>query len=326
MATSTILSPSTYDFSMNFKPEAQGSMVTSQQRPKLSLNTTASKRSFGKNNTGLRLDTISDASPTTRNTTQNTLGLASESTGPETFRMKPRKPLFPRLQTSGLPEAAPQQPDALQIASPVDTAQSSAQASRTSSPARPYSLPVEIRSILLNGPISKRERPVTTPISARLPSEIAKDRSPTTKKVCFRDPVEEDIKNAKYLLRHSDLRSRSSSPAPPISNPAVNALSQMPPPRARELAPKTDDSTGALEDDDEPSPISKTPVAGRNKKDREWKWTLGPLPKISLEGSALLRVDSHSSEEDLDDSLLESVAAAGGFQASKLEQDEDESE
>lgn len=106
----------------------------------------------------------------------------------------------------------------------------------------------------------------------------------------------------------------------------MNALSQMPPPRARELAPKTDDSTGALEDDDEPSPISKTPVAGRNKKDREWKWTLGPLPKISLEGSALLRVDSHSSEEDLDDSLLESVAAAGGFQASKLEQDEDESE
>lgn len=340
MATSTMLSPSTYDFQNPFKPaDTPSSMVNPRQRPKLSLNTSgpASKRTFGKSSTGLRLDTLTDSSPTTRNTCQNVFGSQTNSPTSEPFRGRPRKPLFPLITTTPAtrPSDSPVAPSTPTALTNV-TGNVGVTNSHTSNPGpNPYTLPVEVRSILLNGPITKRERPPPTPLSAEIPSELQKESSPVAKRVCFRDPVEEEIQTAKYLLRHSDLRSRSVSPALSTSgpatshstainaNPAMLAMTTVSPPRAREIALALG-SEDEPQDKHEAAHIASTPVAGRNPKNRDWRWTLGPLPKISIEGAALFKIDSHSDEEDIDDSLAETVAAAGGFQASRRDQEPDD--
>lgn len=177
-----------------------------------------------------------------------------------------------------------------------------------------------------------------TPLSAKFATDDPKEvsskekalRSPSAKKVCFRDPVEEEIQTRKYLMRHSDLRSRSVSPAVPGTSlqmtPATSTSSEStdkpPPPRLRELAAKP--RQGSDEEDEESSTLPKTPVAGRNQKDRHWRWTLGPLPKLAVEGSAIPGVESESSDSDLEASLGESVAAASAFRGSSPKPNEEQ--
>lgn len=52
----------------------------------------------------------------------------------------------------------------------------------------------------------------------------------------------------------------------------------------------------AAEDDYETDP--KTPVAGRRKRQREWTWTLGPLPSVPAGGQAVTEEDKTTAVND----------------------------
>lgn len=116
---------------------------------------------------------------------------------------------------------------------------------------------------------------------------------PTAKKVSFRAPLTEDIKNEKYTMKNSDLESSSST---------ISTLELSPPtPEGEALKGKADEvveegkketetitKTAAQprlgdkressdEEDSDSDKCPATPVAGRKKRHRDWVWTLGPI-------------------------------------------------
>jgi hypothetical protein len=103
---------------------------------------------------------------------------------------------------------------------------------------------------------------------------------PTPKKVAFRAPLVEEIRNIEYTLRHSDILSPSSED---------HKLELSPPKRARKDASDYQEEGAKLtadqadDDEDENESVPATPVAGRRKRDRQWRWTLGPLSPTSQE-------------------------------------------
>lgn len=277
-----------------------------RQRPKLSLNTAAapSLRTFGRGNTGLRLDTLAGGSPTVRNTYRNTYEPLGSSAS-----ILPIRPSFSTVPTT---------------ARSSSTSPSSSSSDSTSCSAAPYALPQGIHPILRNIPLPRASLPIMT--STPTSSSNRPLLFPPTRRVTFR-PLHslcEDIITTRFTARHQDLLDadaensedetfgapeiRRSERAPPsasassvktklvavdpqlLASVGTNLLSgsascnekergKMSSERAQ-LGDKRESSSpdseiGGSDFDEDVCP--KTPVAGRAKKRREWVWTLGPL-------------------------------------------------
>ncbi|KAJ4368858.1 hypothetical protein N0V83_005940 [Neocucurbitaria cava] len=265
------------------------------QRPKLSINTQQT-RILGKG-ASLRLETLSAVSPTVRNTFSN--AYEQPSTAPALERpSKPRLSIdssFPNAHSASTPSSASTLSSALTSAS-----------NESATISIPYKQPHNLASILAN-----------SPARSIIPRKMAPARPmfPAEKRVSFRTPLEEEIKTVKYTLAHSDIASSSAtlssiataastdssesdasavkhSVSPTASSsttskgPALahalpserssstfSSLDSSPRPKAPRVGDKRDSSSS--EDD---SDCPETPVAGRRKRRRDWRWTLGPLP------------------------------------------------
>ncbi|KAH7090680.1 hypothetical protein FB567DRAFT_437994 [Paraphoma chrysanthemicola] len=253
------------------------------QRPKLSVNT-STPRSFGKG-ASLRLDTLSAVSPTRINTFSNAYPALE-------------RPSKPRLSIdSSIPNAtsATTTPSS---ASTLSSALTSA-SHESATICIPYKQPHNLASILANGP----SRSI-------VPRKMAAARPmfPAEKRVSFRTPLEEEITTTKYTLAHSDIESSVStlssaasaastdsassavhhslradsttalsspaqSPAA-TTNPRFSTLDSSPRPKQPRAGDKRDSSSS----EDESDTCPETPVAGRRKRTRDWRWTLGPVP------------------------------------------------
>lgn len=282
------------------------------QRPKLSINT-QQPRILGKG-ASLRLETLSAVSPTVRNTFSN----AYEHTPAPSSLERPSKPRlsidsnFSNANSASTPNSA---------STLSSTLTSASHESATIS--IPYKQPHNLSSILAN-----------SPAKSIIPRKMASARPmfPAEKRVSFRTPLEEEIKTIKYTLAHSDLESSSSTlssiattsstgpndvdasavgqslspnasarttpkstPSPlqspsDKSKPAFSLLEGSPRPRAPRVGEKRDSSSS--EDD---SDCPETPVAGRRKRRRDWRWTLGPLPGS---GKSTLSTGDATTSED----------------------------
>ena len=115
---------------------------------------------------------------------------------------------------------------------------------------------------------------------------------PTPKKVAFRAPLVEEIRNIEYTLRHSDILSPSSEDSKLELSPPKKGARKDASDYQKEGAKLTADQAaspsvvtkGEQEDEeDESESVPATPVAGRRKRDRQWRWTLGPVSTASQE-------------------------------------------
>jgi len=260
--------------------------ASTPRRPTLTLNTTSCSRSLGRGHTGLRLDTASaPSSPTYRNTYVNAYTSSSpvsqsQTSSPLRIVTRPPRPAS-RLQ---------------EITSESELSHEAPPASPLQSSSLSHNQEVRRRSILV------RNHSVTM-----TQTEITKSTTPRRKAVSFSEGPIEYITNTLYTLRHSDIPSRSPSPAVVIDDtttkltiPAI-VLNQSHK-HALSPSPLADESLAlstchhAQEDDYETDP--KTPVAGRRKRQREWVWTLGALPGMSSTNDEDKTSSSSSSETD----------------------------
>jgi hypothetical protein len=114
---------------------------------------------------------------------------------------------------------------------------------------------------------------------------------PASKKVAFRAPLTEDITTEKYTMKHSDIDSSISTIStlelsPPdaekpekISEGAAHKLNAKPKEK-KAKSPQTGEKRESSDEEDSDT-CPSTPVAGRNKRSREWVWTLGPIETSS---------------------------------------------
>ncbi|PSN63694.1 hypothetical protein BS50DRAFT_499485 [Corynespora cassiicola Philippines] len=283
------------------------------QRPKLHIDT-QQLRTFGKGSS-LRLDTLSAVSPTIRNTFSNAYEPTKTAapTGPAAPAPPAAAPApAPATPTAGRPEkprlsidsnissATSSTPTS---ASTLSSALTSASSYESATITVPYKQPHNLTSILSNSPAKHL-----------LPRKMAPARPffPAQKRVSFRTPLEEEIKTVRYTMAHSDIESSSStlsslastdsdssdkslsssvsaaSSAAAISSKAPSLLSPTHPSGSSsfsslELSPRPNgprtgekrDSSSSEESDSDSCP--ETPVAGRRKRRRDWRWTLGPI-------------------------------------------------
>ncbi|KAF2767201.1 hypothetical protein EJ03DRAFT_276489 [Teratosphaeria nubilosa] len=262
------------------------------KRPKLSLNTTNTSlpATIGKGSTSLRLETLSATSPTSRNTFSNGY-YAAQQLGRGTRR--PQGPSLAPLATvvSSTVSENPTPTDCellssaesgdLTSASAVSSTSTSTNFSDLLSTSVPYKLTDDITSILYNGPL----------LEPRSRSSSTSQPMSSSKKVVFKAPLTEEIKTTKYTMAHSD-----------ISSSTISTL-ELPPPEhthqshqtegeAHREAHQSKNSTveesinataphtgekreSSDEEDHEVCPA--TPIAGRRKRHRQWRWTLGPI-------------------------------------------------
>ncbi|CAO2650916.1 Nn.00g092130.m01.CDS01 [Neocucurbitaria sp. VM-36] len=273
------------------------------QRPKLSINTQQT-RIIGKG-ASLRLETLSAVSPTVRNTFSN--AYEQPSTAPALERpSKPRLSIDSNISNAN---SASTPSSASTLSSTLTSA-----SNESATISIPYKQPHNLASILAN-----------SPARSIIPRKMAPTRPmfPAEKRVSFRTPLEEEIKTVKYTLAHSDLASSSSTltsiattastdpsdtGAPAVnhsvkpsasssatskatalplkmpsetSSTSLSSLDSSPRPKAPRVGEKRDSSSS--EDD---SDCPETPVAGRRKRRRDWRWTLGPLPGSTKSASS----------------------------------------
>ncbi|OAK93655.1 hypothetical protein IQ06DRAFT_235897 [Phaeosphaeriaceae sp. SRC1lsM3a] len=251
------------------------------QRPKLSVNT-AQPRSFGKG-ASLRLDTLSAVSPTRINTFSNTYPALERPSKPRLSidSSIPNAPSAP-ASTSNTPSSASTLSSALTSAS-----------HESATTTIPYKQPHNLVSALAN-----------SPVRSIIPRKMAASRPmfPAEKRVSFRTPLEEEITTVKYTLAHSDieasvstLSSLGSSTSSDSSTTAVHhsltsdastkislsasdrsaASSTESSPRPKE--PRAGDKRDSSSSEDDSDSCPDTPVPGRRKRTRDWRWTLGPI-------------------------------------------------
>ncbi|KAH9844722.1 hypothetical protein Tdes44962_MAKER07132 [Teratosphaeria destructans] len=283
-------SPVTYGGSC--APALLPSRSASSKRPKLSLNTTNTSlpATIGKGSTSLRLETLSATSPTSRNTFSNGY-YAAQLLGRPTRR--PQRPSLAPLATE-VPSTTSNNPlpidcellssaesGDLTSASAVSSTSTSTNFSDLLSTSVPYKLADDITSILCNGPI----------IEPRSRSSSTSRPMSSSKKVVFKAPLTEEIKTTKYTMAHSDISSSTISTLelpPPAHTHQSHQSEGMAHREAQQSNTSTDQEwveataphTGEKressdEEDHEVCPA--TPVAGRRKRHRQWRWTLGPI-------------------------------------------------
>ncbi|KAL1601019.1 hypothetical protein SLS59_005687 [Nothophoma quercina] len=269
------------------------------QRPKLTVNT-HQPRIFGKG-ASLRLDTLSAVSPTVRNTFNNAYEPTTTTNTSNTLNTyvapPPGPPAKLRLEigsTTSNPASICTPDSASTLSSSTLTSASSESASSTI----PYKQPHNLNSILVNSRIVPRKM-------------ASRPMFPAEKRVSFRTPLEEEITTVKYTWANSDLESSSStltsleststdtastnsettavhhsvtsiSSKPSLSlqssaesKPTVSTIESAP--RQRK-PPRLGDKRDSSESEDDSDTCPQTPVAGRRKRSRDWRWTLGKLP------------------------------------------------
>ncbi|EGP92205.1 unnamed protein product [Zymoseptoria tritici ST99CH_1A5] len=126
---------------------------------------------------------------------------------------------------------------------------------------------------------------------------------PAAKRVAFRDPITEDVKTVRFTLRHSDIspptstlelrppqeRHPNKSAQPPDEKPTTK--------KSGPLSPRTGDKRDSSdEEDDETCPA--TPVAGRQKRHRQWVWTLPPVPRSAEDSRTGAASDQNGKKAD----------------------------
>ncbi|KAK5119330.1 hypothetical protein LTR85_007686 [Meristemomyces frigidus] len=259
------------------------------KRPKLTLKTTQTPTLLnGKGSTSLRLETLSAVSPTARNTFSNAYNPAHAAKTPGA---KPQRPSLTPLATD-VPSTISRVPTPLEtdVPSLTNSATSSSAVSIASistveslSTDAPYKLSYNVTSILSNGPLPRTKR-------SRTYYGQSRPMFPAAKKVAFRAPLTEDIKNIKYTVAHSDIQSSASTIStlelPPVEREAeveakgglglegVKAAVKDTAPTSPQTGEKRESS-----DEEDSDTCPATPVAGRRKKHRQWRWTLGPTGK-----------------------------------------------
>ncbi|KAF3008919.1 hypothetical protein E8E13_011278 [Curvularia kusanoi] len=290
--------PSTFSSSPALKP----SMATSlpimpsrpSQRPKLTVNT-HQPRVFGKG-ASLRLDTLSAASPTVRNTFNNAYEPTTTTNTSNTLNTyvppPPGPPAKLRLDitTTDCTPASICTPDS---ASTLSSSTLTSASSESASSTIPYKQPHNLNSILTNSRIVPRKM-------------ASRPMFPAEKRVSFRTPLEEEIKNVKYTWASSDLEAAlcstsseapSADPvatttathqtvAPKLGKPSLSLVSSAQKPTVATIdsatrqrkPPRAGDKRDSSESEDDSDTCPQTPVAGRRKRSRDWRWTLGKLP------------------------------------------------
>ncbi|KAI4913095.1 uncharacterized protein J4E92_009967 [Alternaria infectoria] len=281
-------------------------------RPKLSINT-EQPRILGKG-ASLRLETLSAVSPTVRNTFSN--AYERPATAPTLQR-----PSRPQLSiesdvpaTSGSTSAST--PSSASTLSSTLTSASHDSATLSI----PYKQPHNLVSILSN-----------SPARSIIPRKMGSSRPmfPAEKRVSFRTPLEEEITTTRYTLAHSDIESSvstlsslastasttdsdASTSQPSLSlkalkNPSETSISPLQlslistsssaESSPRPKSPRTGEKRDSSSSDDDSDSAPETPVAGRRKRTRDWRWTLGPLPSdnkssVSSASDATISEDS----------------------------------
>ncbi|KAF2256958.1 hypothetical protein BU26DRAFT_558386 [Trematosphaeria pertusa] len=263
--------------------------TTLPQRPRLRLDTQSTTHRY--KGSSLRLETLSAVSPTIRNTFSNAYEPPA-SAAPVLAR-----PSKPRLSIDSTCKTSSESSTPSSAATPSSSLTSASTDSATI--VIPYKQPHNLTSILSNSPARALE-----------PRRMAAARPlfPAEKKVSFRTPLEEEIKNVRYTLAHSDIESSQStisslstaassesessaaslsvaftssgepsspsvqSPSEPSSSSAFSSLEGSPRPKGPRAGDKRDSS------ESESDSCPETPVAGRRKRRRDWRWTLGSLP------------------------------------------------
>lgn len=115
---------------------------------------------------------------------------------------------------------------------------------------------------------------------------------PLAKKVGFKAPLTEEIKTTKFTLRHSDIESSSSTISTLDLNETKDDVEQkkvVVETKETEVAsPHTGDKRESSdeEEDEDGDSYPTTPVAGRRKRHRQWRWTLGPAESASSPSDA----------------------------------------
>lgn len=289
---------------------SSSSPSTVPSRPKLSLQTSALPRTFGRSTTGLSL--LATSSPTVHNTFKNaydapappTTTTTTSTTSTTNHAHKPSKPL----------------------ASPYPSYYNS-------NAGNPYQQPIGVKSILRNSPLepaSHRRSVSLTGTNTNTNGAAGSTRRPffpAKKQVSYRQPLDEEIRTVHYLARHSDLIAEEDDDEAkhPHSQPRPQRQTQ--PPHAKEGSDSDSDSASSLapsdtsSSDDDHHPHSKsgsgsgsskserkkrkslsaerqvravalldglegdalaastpqTPCESRVKRRREWRWTLGSV-------------------------------------------------
>ncbi|ODH49356.1 hypothetical protein GX48_04567 [Paracoccidioides brasiliensis] len=202
------------------------------KRPKLSLQTSSLPITFGKSTTALSLALSAgcSASPTVWNTFNNAY---------DGFR---------RTTSSSSPVSA---------SSPKCASRSAKRGSsylcncQTVNEQLPYKLPLGLRSILRNSPHTSSLRRASLAVPSGNGSGNGhcgrKVLFPAKRRVKYRFPLDEEIKNVRYVARHSDL-SPLDSPSGP-SDVGTSSSSE---------DEESDSSVSHLSDDDEPSALTET--------------------------------------------------------------------
>merc|ERR1712072_356735 len=272
------------------------------KRPKLTLNTTQTPTLLGgKGSTSLRLDTLSAVSPTARNTFSN----AYETPSSRLSTSKPQRPSLTPLATN-VPSVSsnhvtPADEESSAVIDTPELTSSSSASTVDSLPGQvPYTLGYNAQSILCNGPIpkSKRKRTCFTHSHSMFPAQ---------KRVAFKAPLTEEITTTKYTMAHADLVSASPTNStldlPQARYPKADMHpKEMVKGEHREAettaSPRAGDKRGSDEEDSDTCPA--TPVAGRRKKDRQWRWTLGPIRSTQpdVEDKKKQKRDSFAESED----------------------------
>ncbi|KAL4808387.1 hypothetical protein BDV18DRAFT_99160 [Aspergillus unguis] len=268
-------------------------------RPKLTLQTSSLPVTFGSSSTGLSLSLAagSTASPTVRNTFKNAYDMA-----------------YPSSATASPSRASSSNNRFAKPASPF-----------TSS--NPYQLPLGVKSILRNSQLESSKR--RSSITASGPNDFSTSRRvyfPTKKHVSYRNPLEEEIKTVKYTARHSDIVSESenescetssddesdystsslvsseTTPSDDEENTAESTLDKKKKKRKYRSHERQVRAVALMEGLQDPyNPTSLTPqspLQGRFKRRREWRWTLGPLEEVGSTPDASGSQTGIESEQD----------------------------
>ncbi|CAI6339150.1 unnamed protein product [Periconia digitata] len=322
MATLPILSSSASSQRSSSKSPA----LPSASRPKLRLDTQP-PRCFGKNSTSLRLDTLSAVSPTVRNTFSNayeppqhrprlSLHTTCDSTVSQASSASTCTPSSASTPASSLDSASNdsattpfpyKQPH--NLTSILRNSQAPAtRAPRNMAAVRPF-FPAEkkvsfrtpldeeittIKYTLAHSDLESSSSTISSlSLSTTSSSSISEDDDQdATSEVSASIEITPAPQDAASSSSPSSASSASSTTATP--NPRFLSLENSPRPRGAPAARAGDKRDSSESDSDDSCP--ETPVAGRRKRRRDWRWTLGPLPPSSSSHRNIASPGSSASE------------------------------
>ncbi|KAL0258851.1 hypothetical protein SLS55_006355 [Diplodia seriata] len=289
------------------------------RRPKLSLNTsTAQVRTFGKGSS-LRLETLSAVSPTARNTFSN--------------GYEPQTSAESKVDT-------PSSASTFNSSTSASSCSSLASSLGCDSAKVPYKLPHNVQSILANSPLPPVHRHRTMASRPMFPAakrvsfrtNLTEDIV-TTKFTMAHSDIESSASTISSLASDSNTNEADSDVTGPVSGPTAATtttttttlpsrtaakldlqLSKPAPAAAPAPAPvllataqhhsterprcQKRESPSDSESDSDVCPA--TPVAGRRKRRREWKWTLGPIDGQQVDANYVREEDQMDSDPDQD--------------------------